>query len=277
MYPTLIHIFGIQITTYGLMMAIAFATFWLCTISRGQKLGYSPEFIQNLMMVIVISAFISARLLHVIVDWPYYKQYPWNIILSRDGFVFLGGFVGAVVIGSYYTRRHGYPILGVADLVAPFLALAQGIGRIGCFLFGCCYGSVCEHGLSVHFPQGSPAFYDHLNHGWLSQSAVTSLPVYPSQLFHSASNFIIFGILIFIRTRHTFRGQLAVSYLILYSLGRFITEFFRGDYRGAVGPLSTSQLIGIALFILGLVGYIWLKRKSLEPDTLQFKGLDDHE
>ena len=259
MYPILIDINGFQITTYGLMVAIAFATLWLCVVSRGQKLGYSQEFLQNLITLNVIAAFVFARLLYIITVWDEFTHNPWSIIFSRDGYVFYGGFIGAILILIWYTRRRKLSVAGILDLFAPFVALAQGIGRIGCFLFGCCYGAECHLPWAVQFPDGSPASYHFGVDHW----------VHPSQIYHSLFNFIHFGILIAIRKRQTFRGQIAASYFMIYSVGRFLIEFTRGDYRGFLGPFSTSQIISFLIFTGGLIFYIQLRRAALSPETIQ--------
>lgn len=251
------------------MMATAFATLWLCTVSRGSRIGYSPEFIQNLITVIAISAFVFARSLHVFVYWDSYKYNPSEILFSRVGYIYLGGFVGAVVCAVWYTRRHHQSVLGVGDLFAPYLALVQGIGRIGCFLFGCCYGKLCSMPWGVRFPLDSPAFYDHWNHGLISSTATQSLPVHPTQLYESLFCFAHFGILLLIRKYQGFRGQLAICYLMFYSVGRFTIEFFRGDERGSFYFLSTSQWLTLLLFAVGLIGYVILYKKALPPDTVQ--------
>lgn len=269
MHPTLFEIFGTPITTYGFMVAVSFATLWLLTVFRGKKLGYSEDFIQNLLAVIVISAFVSARLLHVSVNWNYYSQNPSEIIFSREGYVFLGGFVGAVVCSIAYTLWKRQSLLGVADLFAPYLALAQGIGRIGCFLFGCCYGGVCNLPWAVQFPKESPAYYDHLMHGLIGEGASQSLPVHPTQIYESLFSFVHFGILLAIRKHQSFRGQVAMSYLMIYSIGRFIIEIYRGDARGTLdGLLSTSQTISLLLFAGGLIGYFWAWKKAAPPETV---------
>lgn len=270
MHPTLFNIFGVQITTYGLMMALAFVTLWLSVVRRGQKLGYSQDFIINLITVIVVCAFVFARLLHVIIEWEYYSQNLSAIFLSRDGFVYLGGFIGAVVFGVAYTRRNQQSILGIADLFAPYLALAQGVGRFGCFFYGCCFGSVCSVPWGVHFPVDSPAYIFQLNEGLITANAASSLPVHPTQLYTSLFNFVHFGILLFIRSRQSFRGQMAMCYLMIYSVGRFLIEFFRGDsYRGMYGFLSTSQIISIHLFLAGLAGYLILRKRGIPPERIQ--------
>ncbi|MEW6237788.1 MAG: prolipoprotein diacylglyceryl transferase [Candidatus Omnitrophota bacterium] len=268
MFPNFINLFGVQITTYGLMIACAFAVLWLCSVSRGEKLGYPADFIPNIMMIVAVSAFVFARLLHVLVDWESYAEHPYKIVFSRDGFVYLGGFVGAIIATVVYSRCKGIRPLALGDLFAPYLALAQGIGRIGCFLFGCCYGGVCSHSWAVRFPQDSPAFYDHLNRGLIDAMASASLPVHPTQLYESFFNFAHFAVLLLIRLRQKFLGQLAMCYLMIYSAGRFAIEFFRGDFRGALGPLSTSQIMSLLLFAGGLAGYLILRRRMISPETI---------
>jgi len=266
MYPTFLTIHGIQITTYGLMVSVAFATLWLCTVNRGQKIGYPIEFLQNLLTIIVICGIVFARLLYVIVYWDYFLQNPFETIFSRVGYIFFGGFVGAVVGVAWYTRKHGKSSFGVADLIAPYVALAHGIGRIGCFLFGCCYGGRCELPWAVRFPQDSPAFIDQLNQGLISTTATRSLPVHPSQLYESIFNFALFLALTALRKRQSFRGQIAMSYLMIYCVGRFLIEFTRGDERGGLGVFSTSQWICLLLVAGGSAGYYALRRKAAPPE-----------
>ena len=269
MHPHFIDLFGVELTTYGLMVAVAFASLWRTTVSRGIRIGYSPEFIQNLITVIAISAFVFARALHVLVYWDSYKSHPSEILFSRVGYVYLGGLVGAVLCSAWYTRRHGQSVFGVGDLFAPYVAMALGIGRIGCFLFGCCYGGLCSMPWAVRFPNGSPASYDHWDQGLLPSTASYSLPVHPVQLYESLFCFAHFGLLLLIRSRQRFRGQIAMCYLMFYGVGRFTIEFFRDDDRGAFYHLSTSQLISLLLFPVGLIGFFILQKKALSPNTLQ--------
>lgn len=265
MHPILIEPFGFQITTYGLMAAVAFVTFWFCAVSRGRALGYDTDFLQNLMTLIVISAMVGARLLHIAINFSYYRSDPWQIF-AREGYVFLGGFVFAVSLSVWYIRRHQQSTLGVADLFAPYLPLAHAIGRIGCFLYGCCWGARCPANMGVRFPQESPAWIDHINQGLIGLDATHSLPVHATQLYSVAANLSICFLLLFLRGRQTFKGQLAMTYLILYSIARTVIEQFRDDPRGAAAGLSTSQWLGLALFISGCIGYWLLRKKALDPE-----------
>lgn len=130
------------------------------------------------------------------------------------------------------------------DLMVPSVALAQGFGRIGCFLAGCCYGRVTEGPFGIVFT----------NSGF----APNGVRLLPTQLIMAAGNFVLAGILIWYARKSRVRGRVASLYLILYSIGRFFVEFLRNDYRGSVGMLSTSQFIGIFVALTGVVFYAWI-------------------
>ena len=141
MHPTLIRIDGFRLTTYGLMVAVAFATAGLLIVRRGRKEEVSVDFLQDLMVWGMIAGLVGSRFLHVVLNLDYYFQHPIEIIFSREGYVFYGGFLAGFATVVYMIRRQGEDIWKIGDLIAPYLAMAQGIGRIGCFLFGCCYGA----------------------------------------------------------------------------------------------------------------------------------------
>ncbi|RJP27097.1 MAG: prolipoprotein diacylglyceryl transferase [Candidatus Omnitrophota bacterium] len=267
MHPHLINLFGVEITTYGLMVAVAFALLWWNVVRRGIKIGYEDVFLQNLLTIIVISAMAGSRVLLVIVNWDYYAANPSQILFSREAGVYLGGFLAAILFSFPYIRKHDKSILGIADLFSPYLALSHGIGRIGCFLFGCCYGSRCNLPWAVQFPQDSPAFVDQWNQSLLDAGAMHSLPVHPTQLYSAFFNFTLCILLLTIRKRQRFRGQLAFSYLTMYGGGRFLIEFVRGDQlRGNWGWFSTSQWGSFLLLCIGLIGYIQFRRRAVPPE-----------
>ncbi len=267
MHPHLIDIFGIEITTYGLMVAAAFATLWINVVRRGKRLGYQEDFLQNLLTFIVVGAIVCARLLHVIIEWEYYSKNPSQILFTREAGVFLGGFIGAFLLVVWYTRKHNQSPLGVMDLLAAYLPLSHAIGRVGCFLFGCCYGSVCDLPWAVRFPQDSPAYVDLLRDHSLPIGATSSLPVHPTQLYSALANLIIFLLLLGIRKKQLFRGQIAMCYMIMYGIGRFFIEFVRGDYRGTWLGFSTSQWFSLAMIIIGIGLYLKFRDWAFPPEV----------
>jgi len=175
--------------------------------------------------------------------------------LWRGGFVLYGGILGGFIAGSIYVIKNKLNYWKIADIAARVLALGVGIGRIGCFLAGCCYGKHTDSFLGVSFPVGSPAFRKHLElYPDLMVNHNHSLPVIPTQLFSAGANFLIFIYLYFIlRKRKKYQGQLFIRFLILYSVFRFKIEFFRADDRGGIFFLSTSQWIAILVIMISSV------------------------
>jgi phosphatidylglycerol:prolipoprotein diacylglycerol transferase len=137
----------------------------------------------------------------------------------------------------------------VADILAPCLAIGQAVGRWGCFFAGCCYGAPTDAPWAITFTDPKSL-------------APLEVALHPTQVYLSINALAIFGILTWLHKRKTFNGQVFWVYGILYSIGRFIIEFYRGDDRGVV-VLSTSQYIGI--FVLGLSIYMLTRLRSQEP------------
>ena len=164
-----------------------------------------------------------------------------------------------------YAKLKKLSYLAYLDTLIPFVALAQGFGRIGCFLAGCCYGRETDSFLGVIFPYGS--------------IAPSGIKLLPTQLFSSAGDFLLFLGLLLLAGRVRQRGVVGSAYLIAYGIGRFAMEFLRGDDRGvAVGPLSISQFISLFFVLFGL-GLLWfcLARKSrvLPTDKEEYPVTDE--
>ena len=248
MYPVAFSLFGLQITSYGILVALSFAYVWWRVSIEGPRTGISGEFLQNLLLVVLVSALTGARILHVLTHLEWYRQQPMEAIFSRSGYDFVGGFITAALATAWWCGRCKVEPGEVGDLIAPHLAFAHGIGRIGCFLFGCCYGTVCELPWAIHFPDGSDAFDFH-----------GSVGVHPVQLYELASLWCIGGILLLIRSRKRFTWQVFESYIVLYGAARIVLELFRGDNRGALGFewLSPSQILYGVLVLGALAAMTW--------------------
>lgn len=277
MHPILFHINNFYIGTYGLFIVGAL----LGGIGLGKliamRLGrdFGPYY--DLAFVVLIAAFPGARLLFILLNFDEFLKAPLSMIFAREGFVFLGGFISAVVAGIIFLRSKNLPIWDTGDFGAPCLALGHAIGRVGCFAAGCCYGRPVDPDfafLGVSFPlvhkhTGEPflsfAYYDHLYRGLISPDAVASLPVYPTQLFEVAINLVICGVLLFAWTKRKFSGQIFIYYLWFYGAARFGIEFLRGDLARGIffdGLLSTSQILGLAAIGVGTVLWFILRDKS---------------
>ncbi|HEY3347981.1 MAG TPA: prolipoprotein diacylglyceryl transferase [Nitrospirota bacterium] len=255
MHPIFMHIGPLTIHTYGVLAALAFVAALFLATREARRKGIDPERITDLCLYILIAAILGARLLEVIVEWRYYSQNPAEMLMVwKGGLVFYGGFIGATAVSVLYLRRHSLPVWKVGDALAPSIAIGQAIGRIGCFFAGCCHGAPTNLPWAVTFTDP-----DSL--------AVLNVPVHPTQIYESIGTAVLFVLLWSFRKRVRFDGQLFWSYVLGYSVLRFVLEFFRGDIdRGfvALGPLtlSTSQLIALAAFTASIAAFAVMSRAA---------------
>ena len=233
----------VTIYGYGLMVAIAIITAYFVSETRAKKKGLDYDSIFTLAIWCLISGTLGSKLLYFTTIWRDIVKDPAIILDFQNGFVVYGGIIGGILGGYFYCRYKKWNFLEYFDLVIPQIALAQGIGRIGCFLAGCCYGKETKSGLGIIFHN--------------SAYAPNGVKLVPTQLFSAAFDIGLFAALLLLDKKKKGHGQVAGAYLVLYSVGRFIIEFFRGDLeRGAVGALSTSQFISIFLCAAGIVLFL---------------------
>ena len=161
-------------------------------------------------------------------------------MVMHGGLVFYGGVFTSLVFGVLYIRRSRLSIFDVLDVVSPYIALGHSIGRIGCFLNGCCYGN--------------PIY-------GLSDLAIQDTPIrHPTQIYSSLFLLLLYMILRVIFRFRDFSGQVFFCYLALYTLGRFFIEFLRGDNPCFLYNLTFSQFVSVAIFILSFLLYFVRRR-----------------
>lgn len=230
-----------KIAGYGTMIAIGFILALLMGEKRAKKKEMRADLIFGLAFTCIIFGILGAKLMHYITDIKYYIEDPSRFLNIGSGFVVYGGIILGVLAGYIYCRHYKLNFSEYFDLVMPSVALAQAFGRIGCFLAGCCYGKETESAIGVIFKN--------------SPFAPNGIKLIPTQLISSLLLFILTFVLVRYADK-TWRRPFKVAglYMILYSIGRFIIEFFRGDEeRGNIGFLSTSQFISIFILIGGIV------------------------
>ncbi len=237
MFP-LIHISDeLKLPTYLVLCSLAYCLclFWL--VPRAKKLNYNITTALDLSLVIMVTGFLGARLLHIIYEEPqYYLDHPSQIYkFWQGGFVFYGGLIG-VLFGCYlFLKLKKESFLKWADFFAPMAPLGYAVGRLGCFFKGCCYGKICDLPWAVHFPHILP-------HG---------LSRHPTQLYVVLWEVILlFLILKLEKTKTLKRGGLLFFWLLLHSSGRIFMEFMRDDPRGdMIMGLSVSTWISFLLIL----------------------------
>ena len=236
MYNEIFKIGFISIHGYGLMIGIGILCALVIAGKRAKKKGLDADFVYSLGIVSLVFGFIGAKLLYCIVEINVFLNEPMRI-LSGSGFVLYGGIIGGILAAMIYCKFKRVSFLQYFDLTVPSVALAQGFGRIGCFLAGCCYGRETDSAIGIVF-HNSPI-------------APNGVKLIPTQLFSSAGDFLVAVVLLVYARKERKTGKVGALYLILYSMGRFIIEFFRNDYRGSIGILSTSQFISLIILVIG--------------------------
>ena len=244
MHPIICKFGPFVVYSYGLLLVVAFAIATLLLIRQGKAQGLNPELISNLSFIILISGILGARIFYVVLNLDYFLNHPLEIVMfSRGGLVWFGGLILGGLSGIVYLKYKGQEIYKIFDLAIPYVVLAHGIGRIGCFLNGCCFGKEnLQFGLNV---------------------ASLGVTLIPTQLYSSLALLGIFMILRIRQRRGYSRGEIFYLYLFLYCLWRFFIEFFRGDSKIFIYHLTVFQIISIILFILSLVMLIRIKRRSI--------------
>lgn len=235
----LLTIGPITIYGYGLMIAIGIIAAYTVAEFRAKRKGMNHELIFNLTIWCLVGGILGAKLLFFITELKDIIADPSLLLDFSRGFVVFGGIIGGIFSGYLYTRIKKLNFLQYFDLVMPSIALAQGFGRMGCLLAGCCYGEETTSAFHLIFET--------------SDFAPNGVALIPTQPISSLLDFLNFFTLITISKRTKADGQVAGFYLVFYSAGRFVLEFFRGDLeRGQIGPLSTSQFIAIFVSLIGL-------------------------
>jgi phosphatidylglycerol:prolipoprotein diacylglycerol transferase len=257
MFPELFRIPGlnIPISTYGLLLAIAFIlALWLAA-KLAEKDGLSKNKIYDLGLYLIAASLIGSKLLMIITEWSDFRGDLMRILsldFLRSGGVFFGGFVAAVLVSIFFMQRWKLPWRKTADAFAPGIAVGHAIGRLGCFSAGCCWGKPTSSWIGVKFSEKA--------------SELTGVPfdvaLVPTQLLEAIANLFLFAFLWWLWKRKKFDGQIIFAYFIAYSVIRFTIEFWRDDPRGAFLGLSTSQLISVVMLPLGVALMIYYGRRA---------------
>ncbi|MCH2210434.1 MAG: prolipoprotein diacylglyceryl transferase [Fuerstiella sp.] len=260
---------GIPVFGYGFMMFVGFSAGTLLAVHHAKYIGMDPAVIMDLMMWLLIPGLVGARLFYVC-------QYPdrifglpdrnplWSLMALWDGgLVFYGAVIGGAFGGWIFCRRRKIRPLLLGDVVAPSLLIGSGFGRIGCFLYGCCYGGACSLPWAVRFPPDSLTYQVQLNTGVIQSGAVSTTSLHPTQIYSSLLAFCLAGFLTWCFRRRKFEGFVVGLTFTMYPINRFLIEFIRNDEQGQLGTsLTISQWISIALFTGGITMLVWLSKTN---------------
>ena len=245
MLQTLFSIGGFSLRSYGVVVALAI----IIGLGVAYHLASSEkEYRQHLLDLVVyavIGAIIGARLWQVFFyEWGYYSLHPAEILMIwHGGMAIQGALVGAFIVGWFYTRKHRLDFWKMADIAAPGIILGQAIGRIACFLNGDAFGSPTNLGFGLVYPAGTPAY-----------AAYGSQPLWPAEVWEGQWDMVVFALIIILsRWRKWPRGILFLTYIVLYSLGRFGLEFLRGDGARYLFNWTAAQWSSVGMIVIALV------------------------
>ena len=243
--------------TYGVLLAVAFlAGLWVAS-RQARRSGLEASKITDMAVWVLIAGLVGAKALLVGVEWSYFSRNPKDVFsIFQSGGVFYGGLIGGILVAALLVRRYRLPGWATADVLAPGVAIGQAIGRLGCFSAGCCWGRAASVPWAVTFTD----VYAARQVGTPIDTAL-----HPSQLYESFVVSLVFLFLLWLAPRKRFHGAVTLAYVALYSVARFVLEFWRGDAERGTWfghTLSTSQLIAIALLLAAAVALPYVRRSG---------------
>jgi phosphatidylglycerol:prolipoprotein diacylglycerol transferase len=261
-----IPVVGYSLHGFSLMMLLACfgalgITFW-----RARREGIDPEAVAGLATWLISGGFIGARVMYLI-QHPEMVEHVSDVFkIWQGGIVFYGCILGGLIGSVIYWVRHPFPFAAMADAVAPALAVGSALGRVGCFLNGCCFGTRSDLPLGVCFPAGSPPWVRHVTLGLISPTAACSLPVHPTQLYAAFDGLLLLGLLTWFYPRRRRDGEVMAVLMVAYPVLRFANECLRADEGAVLAGLTVAQAISVGLFLAGVITWFTLPRRPLVRD-----------
>ncbi len=260
---------GFLVPDYYLIYAAAIVFGTYLAVREAERKALNPVSVFRACLVIVLAAVIGARLFVVVQYGGYYRLHLAEIPrIWEGGTASTGAYIGGIVAAFVAAAGYRLPIARFFDCCAPSVAAAIILGRIGCFLNGCCYGSRSDLPWAVSFPAGTGPYHDHLAAGLISAGSA-ALPIHPTQLYEALYVLGVFVLLLVLRRAQREEGELTAVLFVLYPLGRIFSEFLRGDERGVVGFLSMPQVLALALLIAAGTFLVGKRiRRSADSDVI---------
>ena len=241
MHPVLFDFGPVTIQWYGVLFATGFLAAAIHWSLLGRRAGFEPGFGIELCIWVIVSSVIGARTAFVIANWSVFAEEPIRVIrLDGGGLIFYGGLIGAAVAVPLLARLRRIPFWTIADYTISAVPLGHGIGRIGCFLNGCCYGAQSDSFWAVPLD----GVFRH-----------------PVPLFEALFSLAVYIVLLQLYLRNHRQGRVLAAYLMLYPAGRFGLEFLRGDVRLEGFLASVAQEVSLLLILVGALLWFGLPRQ----------------
>jgi phosphatidylglycerol---prolipoprotein diacylglyceryl transferase len=250
---------GVKIFGYGLMLFFAFLGSMNLAAWRARREKLDPEVIYDLALWVFVGGLLGARLFYVFQYWGVRIHSVWDVFkVWEGGIVLYGSIMGGAAAFFLYRALRPFPLRPMLDVIAPSLALGIALGRLGCFLNGCCYGDTCDLPWAVAFPKHSPPWESQHASGLIGANAMWSLPLHPTQLYSTIDGLILVLLLTAYYPLRRRDGEVMGLLMITYPITRFLIEHLRNDEGVFYAGLTISQNISLALLAGGLLFWFYL-------------------
>lgn len=267
---------GIKLFGYGLMLCFAFLGSIMLAARRARRERLDPEMVYDFAFWVFLGGLIGARVFYVVQYWGTQITSPLDVFrIWKGGIVLYGSIMGgsAAFFGYWALRR--FPLRPMLDVIAPSLALGIALGRLGCFLNGCCYGDRCDLPWAVSFPgprvgvpgapslllNGSSPWSDQVREGLIEPTRAWSLPVHPTQLYSTLDGLILVLLLSAYYPLRRRDGEVMALLMVSYPVTRFFIEWLRNDERVFFAGMTISQTLSVGVFLGGLAFWAYLARQ----------------
>jgi phosphatidylglycerol:prolipoprotein diacylglycerol transferase len=252
---------GIKIFGYGAMLFVAFLASTNLAAWRARREGLDPELLYDLALWVFVGGLAGARLFYVVQYWGDRVRTLGDIFrIWEGGIVLYGSIMGGTAAFFLYRLFRPFPLRAVLDVIAPSLALGIALGRVGCFLNGCCYGDLCDSPLGVAFPQNSPPWKAQVNWKQIAPDAPYSLPVHPTQLYSALDGLVLVFLLSAYYPIRRRDGEVMGLLMVTYPITRFLIEYLRNDEGAYFAGLTISQ--NLSFVVLGCGLWFWSYLRS---------------
>ncbi|WP_046178191.1 prolipoprotein diacylglyceryl transferase [Domibacillus tundrae] len=256
--PIAFELGNFQVHWYGIIIGIGIALGFYLASKEGDRIGLPQETFSDLLIWAIPIALISARMYYVLFQWDYYSQNPGTIIqIWNGGIAIHGALIGSVITAIVFSRKRGISFWKLADIAAPSIILGQAIGRWGNFVNQEAHGGEVTRSFLQNL---------HLPDFIVNQMYIDGAYYHPTFLYESVWNIFGLALLLFLRKVNPKRGELFLSYVIWYSIGRFFIEGMRTDSLMLPGDfLRIAQVLSLSLIVIAAAILIYRRAKYTLP------------
>lgn len=261
-------VFGISIAYYGVIIAVGMLAGILLATYEAKRTGQNPDDYFDLAIIAIICSVIGARLYYVIFSWDLYKDNLWSILnLRQGGLAIYGGVIAAIITAVVFAKVKGLSFPRLADTAGLGLILGQIIGRWGNFFNREAFGGYTDGLLAMQLPVSAVRDSDiskELAEHIVELGGVSYIQVHPTFLYESLWNLVLLVILLLIRKRKKFEGEIFLLYLAGYGIGRAWIEGLRTDQLLIPGTsVAVSQVLAVVLAVVSVMMLIILRKKAV--------------